>query len=218
MTLLPGDNILLVHAERSADLYNWREDCEPSTLHPSEQDQAKVVTSTWEYGDKGSNGEEGSDGEGSESSEYGPAPVQDGAMVDPLVFSGAIHLVMPTPDEIYGMLIPLGDRPGGAIESQSLLQGRFRGSHHGRMLFGHHHAVGTRDSGVTVFAAHYRWSPPESDEADDSNITAHFKEVTLPPELRNGLYRILYDQFSQRTVIMDGKVSQFVTLQNAPCV
>ncbi|TEB32901.1 hypothetical protein FA13DRAFT_231371 [Coprinellus micaceus] len=208
--LLPGDNIFLVHVFSSAGLYNWREDCEPSTLHPSEQEHAKAVTPIWAYGD------DNSDSEGSESSEDSVAPVRYWAMVDPLVLSNTIHLVLPTPDEIYGLTIPLGDPGGDAIESQSLLKGRYGGSHHGCMFFGHRHAVGTRDWGVTVFAAHYQWSSPESDDADDSSITTRFKEVSLPEELRDGLYRILYDQFSQRIVITDGKAFQFVTLQNTP--
>ena len=137
-------------------------------------------------------------------------------MVDPLVLSNAIHLVLPTPNEIYGLMVPLGNPGGDAIESQSLLKGRFGGSHPRRMYFGHRHAIGTRDWGVTVFAAHYQWSSPESSDVGDSGITTCFKEVSLPEELGKGLYRILYDQFSQRIVITDGSVSRFVTLQNTP--
>jgi hypothetical protein len=137
-------------------------------------------------------------------------------MVDPLVLSNTIHLVLPTPGEIYGLTIPLGNPGGDAIESQSLLKGRFGGSHPRRMFFGHRHAVGTRDWGVTAFAAHYQWSSPESSDADDSSITTSFKEVGLPGELKEGLYRILYDQFSQRIVITNRRVSRFVTLQNTP--
>lgn len=99
--LLPGDRIFLVHQCHFIDIFNWRKDCQPSTLDPPEQEDVEGVDPVWTLEDE----------------DFGLGAVQRKAMAEPLIMSDAIHLVLPTPREIFGITVPLDDSDGGSIQS-----------------------------------------------------------------------------------------------------
>lgn len=201
--LVPGDRIFLVHEGLHTNIFNWRKDCPLSKLSPSELQDADDVEPVWTQED--------------EDDTLGP--VLEKSMAYPLIISNVIHLVVPTSHEVFGVTIPLDDYDGDSIKTESLFKAEFDGTE-GSKLFGHHHAVGTRDLGTTIFAAHYPWQLADSESFDGqaANSTALFTELTLPEGVlrkRLGPFRVLYDLFSRRVIVVNDKdVSQFVTLQN----
>ncbi|TEB26773.1 hypothetical protein FA13DRAFT_1010835 [Coprinellus micaceus] len=190
--LLPEDQILTTDNSDNAALFNWRKDCPSSTLRPSEQDLDHVSPFYHRAMDQ---------------------LIYFDAISPPTILRCCVQVVIPADEEAIRVDIPLGpDADTDSIRTISILKhppyelaGRLR-------VFGHRRAIGlSGDYVLTVI--HY--SPEDGTGGNGSPTRVQSFEFPELTKLENPPDRLLYDEFSQRIVLIDADVSYVLTVDTS---
>ncbi|KAJ3524942.1 hypothetical protein NMY22_g10785 [Coprinellus aureogranulatus] len=119
-----------------------------------------------------------------------------------MVMEGSIHFVACTRDHIRRITIPLGDSPVDAIRTLTLFKGGTGevDVHHLLRAYSHRLAVGLSSYYVLTIVRYGL----QRDGRRDSALTK-IQRFKCPGLLEEGFQdRLLYDEYSQRVVVMDG--------------
>jgi hypothetical protein len=189
MYLLPGDRLFTADDYDNASLYNWRTDCPSSTLPPSQQ-ELDPVDPYWHR-------------------RLDRTLYFDG-IVTPTILHGSVQVIIPSDEEVISVKIPLD--PSASEDYTHILSIIKKPEYEiARQLraFGHRQGVGLSADHVLTLIRYC-----SEDGVGGELLPTRVQSFECPDltEMKNPPDCLLYDEFSQRVMLMDAKLSYTLTV------